>query len=158
MCTCQGSRTPSAYTMMLKPVCLPCGTRTARPGRTRLPTSSQFRRPVTPSGMPHGRHTGFNIMVYAEGVRDPCTCTSRRDANRTGRAVALRTVDRTTSDHWAVPASRKRLPHSRRAARAGHRPTQRASASGRGSRSAPGTSRPLPRRVAAEITFGTALS
>jgi hypothetical protein len=47
-------------------------------------------------GLPHGTRTGFNIMVYAEGVRDPwhlritaATLTGPRGP------VALRTVDRT---------------------------------------------------------------
>src|SRR5712691_9836004 len=48
-------------------------------------------------GLPQGTRTGFNIMVYAEGVRDPwhVRITS---ASLTGPRgpVALRTVDRTT--------------------------------------------------------------
>jgi hypothetical protein len=48
-------------------------------------------------GMPRGTRTGFNIMVYAEGVRDPwhLQITAATLTGPEGR-LALRTVDRTT--------------------------------------------------------------
>jgi len=48
-------------------------------------------------GLPRGTRTGFNIMVYAEGVRDPWHLRITA-ATLTGPhgPVALRTVDRTT--------------------------------------------------------------
>src|SRR5207248_10719179 len=48
-------------------------------------------------GMPRGTRTGFNIMVYAEGVRDPWHLRINA-ATLIGPKgpVALRTVDRTT--------------------------------------------------------------
>jgi cysteine-rich secretory family protein len=49
-------------------------------------------------GLPRGTHTGFNIMVYAEGVRDPwhLHITAATLTGPHGR-VAVRTVDRTTA-------------------------------------------------------------
>jgi hypothetical protein len=49
-------------------------------------------------GLPRGAHTGFNIMVYAEGVRDPwhLRITAATLIGPHG-PVAVRTVDRTTA-------------------------------------------------------------
>ena len=57
-------------------------------------------QPLVPGdavGLPRGTRTGFNIMVYAEGVRDPWHLRITA-ATLTGPhgPVALRTVDRTT--------------------------------------------------------------
>ena len=70
-------------------------------GATRVPyaeTADEF--PFVPGdfvGLPRGTQTGFNIMVYAEGVRDPWHLRITA-ATLTGPhgPVALRTVDRTT--------------------------------------------------------------
>src|SRR5438105_11356649 len=70
-------------------------------GATRVPyAETADESPFVPGdvvGLPRGTRTGFNIMVYAEGVRDPWHLRITA-ATLTGPhgPVALRTVDRTT--------------------------------------------------------------
>jgi hypothetical protein len=83
-----GSKTPTVYSVPGN-------------GAVRVPYAETANElPLVPGdvvGLPRGTRTGFNIMVYAEGVRDPwhlhitaATLTGPRGP------VALRTVDRTT--------------------------------------------------------------
>jgi hypothetical protein len=70
-------------------------------GAVRVPYAETANElPLVPGdvvGLPRGTRTGFNIMVYAEGVRDPWHLHITA-ATLTGPhgPVALRTVDRTT--------------------------------------------------------------
>ena len=72
-----------------------------RNGAVRVPyAETADELPLAPGaavGMPRGRRTGFNIMVYAEGVRDLWHLhITAATLIGPGGPVALRTVDRTT--------------------------------------------------------------
>ena len=70
-------------------------------GAVRVPYAETANElPVVPGdavGLPHGTPTGFNIMVYAEGVRSPWRLRiTAATLTGPGGPVELRTVDRTT--------------------------------------------------------------